>query len=763
MSTLVRRTLLSLAIIAFVFAVVDISFPFNPSPHWSTVVYDRDGKILNTFLSKDEKWRMRCSIEQVDTLLLRTFIAKEDKYFYYHPGINPAAMLRAAYNNLTTGRRTSGASTITMQVVRLLEPRPRTIFSKLLESFRAFQLELHYSKNEILGYYLSLTPYGSNIEGVTAASLLYFGKAPALLSPAEAVTLTIIPNRPSSLRPGEGNKKLLTERNRWLLQLYQEGIIRKNDYLEAIQEPIEMKRTALQQRAPHLSRRLIRNGAGDAIYTTIKSEIQEKAQQLCYNHLRRLSNIGIHNGSILIIDNNTLEVVAYVGSQDYTDYFHSGQVDGITAIRSPGSTLKPLVYAMAFDAGVITPKTKLADVPVHYDGYSPENFDRKFHGQVSAEDALSSSLNIPAVVLLEKITVPVFRQRLLDAGCYSLRQQPGLGLSTILGGCGNTLEELTTLYTCFAREGSYMPIRYTHGKIPATVRKKIISPTASYLLSSILTRRDRPDLPNLFESSLHVPRIAWKTGTSYGRRDAWAIGYNKRYTVGVWIGNFDGKGIPELTGADMATPLLFQVFNSIDYNSTQGWFQPTRELDYRYICPQSGRIPGEHCSEKIIDAYLPGVSSTEVCDHLAEFKTDPAEKISYCTHCLPETGYKRGIYENPPAEVLRYYREQGLPVKIPPPHNPLCTRLFEGNKPRILSLKEGEEYLLEKEDPRPLELSAAVSGDVTTITWFINDQFYKTIPAGDKCFFAPHAGNTKISCTDDKGRNADIRITVTMY
>jgi penicillin-binding protein 1C len=418
---------------------------------------------------------------------------------------------------------------------------------------------------------------------------------------------------------------------------------------------------------------------------------------------------------------------------------------------------------MAFDAGVITPKTKLADVPVHYDGYSPENFDRKFHGQVSAEDALSSSLNIPAVVLLEKITVPVFRQRLLDAGCYSLRQQPGLGLSTILGGCGNTLEELTTLYTCFAREGSYMPIRYTHGKIPATVKKKIISPTAAYILSSILTRRDRPDLPNLFESSLHVPRIAWKTGTSYGRRDAWAIGYNKRYTVGVWIGNFDGKGIPELTGADMATPLLFQVFNSIDYNSTQGWFQPTRELDYRYICPQSGRIPGEHCSEKIIDAYLPGVSSTEVCDHLAEFKTDPAEKISYCTHCLPETGYKRGIYENPPAEVLRYYREQGLPVKIPPPHNPLCTRLFEGNKPRILSLKEGEEYLLEKEDPRPLELSAAVSGDVTTITWFINDQFYKTIPAGDKCFFAPHAGNTKISCTDDKGRNADIRITVTMY
>lgn len=763
MKTFFRRLLGITFLAAIVFALLDCTFECCPVPSWSQIVYDRNGKVLNVYLSKDDKWRIRCRPEQVDSLLLKTLLCKEDRYFYYHPGFNPAAIVRAAFNNVLKRQRTSGASTITMQVVRLLEPRERNIVSKCIEIFRAMQLEYHYTKNEILSLYLSLAPYGGNIEGVAAASLIYYGKPPALLSPAEAVTLTIIPNRPSSLRPGKENTFLFSERNRWLRQLHYEGIIPLSDLEEALTEPIEMQRRPLPFLAPHLSRRLIRANDAPEIYTTIDAAVQEKVSQLCYNHLKRLQNIGIENGAVLVIDNVKHTALAYVGSQDYSDPFYSGQVDGIRAIRSPGSTLKPLVYAMAFDAGHITPKTMLADVPVNYGSYSPENFDTRFHGLISAEDALSASMNIPAVTLLEKVGLPDFREHLLRAGCRSLASQNKLGLSAVLGGCGLTLEELCGLYSSFANQGSYIPLRYQRNGKADTTSAQIISTSAAYILSSILTKMNRSDLPFLFENSLHIPKVAWKTGTSYGRRDAWSIGYNRRYTVGVWIGNFDGHGAPELTGADMATPLLFQVFNTIDYNSTGDWYKPGPELDLRYVCPQSGNIPGDLCTEKIIDYYLPGISSVSTCTHLSEYNVDEKETIRYCTVCLPENGYKRKIYENPPAEILKYYRENNVPVKIPPPHDPNCSRLFAGNKPRILSLVADQEYLIEKDDRRSLELSCAVASDVAQVNWFINDTFFKTTKAGDKCFFQPHEGPVKISCTDDKGRNSDIYIRVLYY
>jgi len=765
MKRMIRCTGLVLIISVLSFLLLDLTFPFRPRPDWSVTVYDRNGQLLNAYLSRDHKWRFPVYREQTDTLLVEALVHKEDRYFYFHPGINPIAIARAAFNNLIRHRRTSGASTITMQVVRLLEKRPRTIPSKLIEVFRALQLECHYPKREILNLYLSLVPYGGNIEGVNAAAWIYFGKSPALLSPAEAVTLAIIPNRPSSLRPrSDGTARhLIDQRNKWLHRLHAEGVLSVKDLTTALDEPLVMERQKLPDEAPHLSRRLAAAATRPEIVTTLDLRLQQQATQLCYNHLQRLHVIGIHNGAVMVIENTRGEVLAYVGSQNFHDAAQSGQVDGVIALRSPGSTLKPLVYAMGMDRGLITPKSMLTDVPVHYNGYSPENFDLQFHGQVSAEDALSASLNIPAVQLLDQITVPQFRETLIAAGCKSIRRQQQLGLSTVLGGCGTTLEELCGMYRMFAREGSYSPLRYLQGVPPSATIRKVISPSAAYLLSNILTRRDRPDLPHLFDNSLHVPRVAWKTGTSYGRRDAWSIGYNAQYTIGVWIGNFDGTGVPELTGADMATPLLFQLFNSIDKGTPRKWFRPTKELDLRYVCPKSGLPPGEYCNEKIIDYFLPGISPVTCCTHLAEYDTDEEARNSYCTACRPETGYRRGLYENPPPEVVRFYREQGYPMQLPPPHNPACTRLFEGKKPFILSLHESEEYLLEKEDPRPLELSAAVAGDVTAISWFINDQFYKTVKSSEKVFFLPVKGRNKISCSDDKGRNTDITITVTYY
>jgi len=445
------------------FLMIDFTFPFRAEPEWSQVVLDRKGRPLHYFISNDEKWRFKTTHEEVSPLMTGTLLRKEDRFFRWHPGFNPFSIIRALIHNLASGKRKSGASTITMQVVRLLEPRPRNLTSKFIECIRAMQLEWHLSKDEILDLYLSLAPYGGNIEGAKAASLIYLGKSPGLLSPAEAVLLTIIPNRPTTLRPGYRSNILLKERNRWLIAMKDEGLLSEDDLSTAIREPISMSRRQLSSKAPHLAYRLRSIHRDPYIRTTIDADIQDRVSQLCYNHVSRLRQQGINNSAVLVIDNRKNEVVAYAGSQDFYDEAYSGQVDGIRAVRSPGSTLKPLVYAMGFDRGLVTPKLMLPDVPVDFGGYRPENFDLKFYGMISMEDALSGSLNIPAVGLLERIGVPVFREALMSAGFKSLHAQPNLGLSTILGGCGTTLEELCGLYSAIANEGSYAPIRYMAG------------------------------------------------------------------------------------------------------------------------------------------------------------------------------------------------------------------------------------------------------------------------------------------------------------
>jgi penicillin-binding protein 1C len=743
--------------------MLDSTFPITANPSYSTLIYDKEHVLLNAYLNDEDKWRMPCRLDEANDLFIKTLLQKEDKYFYVHPGVNPFAIARAAFKNIISNQRTSGASTITMQVVRLLEPRQRTFSSKIIEFFKALQLELKYSKQEILQLYLSLAPYGSNIEGIKSASFIYFGKAPALLSPAEAVLLTIIPNRPYSLKPGKNNELLLAERNRWLRRMEKEKLISKTELLDAINEPINIRRKTINSITPHLARRLkSMNPKVDVINTTIDSKIQLKVQKLCRNHSERLSALNIHNGCVIVVENSTGNVISYVGSQDFEDGTHQGQVDGITAIRSPGSTLKPLVYAMGFDKGIITPKAIVHDVPVNYAGYSPENFNQRFNGKVTVEDALSYSLNIPAVQMLDQVTVPLFTKKLIGCGFKSIEQQKYLGLSSILGGCGVTLEELAGLYSMFANDGKFKVLNY----VEASNKKnkiQILSEEAAFLLTTILTRADRPDLPNLFESSLHTPKVAWKTGTSYGRRDAWSIGFNKKYTVGVWVGNFDGTGIPELTGSEMATPLLFSVFNSIDYNSSNEWYNATSGIDYHYVCSASGLVPGDFCTDKIIDTYIAGVSKNIVCNHIIEVTVNSTETISYCSACAPAVGYKKIKYPNIAPELLQFYRLHQIPTKEPPPHLATCTRIFDGKAPKIISLQNGQEYLIEKEEPKKLVLSCASSADVKEVFWYINNVFLQKCQSAESTFFIPENGSHKISCCDDKGRNTDIHIMVTYY
>ncbi|QJW92439.1 penicillin-binding protein 1C [Spirosoma taeanense] len=746
---------------------LDRAFPINTSVPYSTLVTARDGQILHAFLSRDDKWRLYTELPEITPALRDAILFKEDRYFRYHPGFNPVAMLRAAFRNLLSGRRTSGASTITMQTVRLLEPRERTYSSKLIELFRALQLEWHYSKDEILQLYLNLIPYGGNIEGLKSASLLYFGKPPALLSLAELTTLTVIPNRPSSLRLGQNNLLVAEARNHWLTRFRKAGLFDEAAITDAIQEPLTAYRRNAPQLAPHVSRRL-RAAQVDVpiVRSTLNSNVQATAERLVQNYANRLRALNIHNAAVLIVDNRTREVVAYVGSADFSNTFDGGQVDGVRAVRSPGSALKPLLYGLAFDAGVITPRTKLADVPTNFNGYEPDNYDRRFNGSVTAEFALANSLNIPAVALLKEIGTPMMAASLRKAGFATIRKQASdLGLSMILGGCGVTLEEMTQLYTGLANQGSVSPLRFTSSTEPSGNAVQLVSPEAAYLITHTLTQITRPDLPNNFDNSYHLPRIAWKTGTSYGRRDAWSIGYNQRYTVGVWVGNFSGVGVAELSGANTATPLLFQLMNALDYNSPNGWFRPPKNLTIRLVCPETGDVPGEFCKNLVTDYSIMGVSRYRRCQHQKAVFTNAAGTLAYCAHCRPDSGSVRRSYLNLSPEMAAFYQSRHIPYELVPMHNPACERVFgmtgtDSQPPLITSLNDGSDYFISPKQPTDMALSCQTADDVQLIFWYLNDKLYRKARPAETVFFRPRPGMLKISCADDRGRHSDLRVMI---
>ncbi len=541
----------TLGLVIVSFLLLNALFPLRVQITYSPIITASDGSVINAFLSADDKWRMQLQTEEINPVLKKAVLLKEDRYFYYHPGVNPIALGRAFINNTLTGKTTSGASTITMQVARLLYPKERTLKNKLIELFRALQLEGQYSKDDILTLYLNLVPFGGNIEGVKAASILYFQQSPRALSVAQAVTLTVIPNKPSSLRLGVQNERIIAFRNKWLRYFAEQKAFSNKEIADALVEPLMAVRSEAPQVAPHFAHRLLRQYASQAIIpTNLNRAIQEKVTQLAYNYLQQLRPKNIRNASVLVINNQTKAVEAYLGSADFSDQEYGGQVDGIRAIRSPGSTLKPFLYAVAFDKGLITPRSVISDVPVDYAGYRPENYFGNYNGNITIEYALATSLNIPAVKILDQLGVPTFVNKLKQAEFAQVKKEGNqLGLSVILGGCGVKLEELTALYAAFASQGRYTPLRWRQ-QDKIAYEKQLVSPAASYVVNQILTQLQRPDLPHNFQNSGHLPRIAWKTGTSYGRKDAWSIGYNKKYTVGVWVGNFSGEGVPELNGTD---------------------------------------------------------------------------------------------------------------------------------------------------------------------------------------------------------------------
>lgn len=428
------------------------------------------------------------------------------------------------------------------------------------------------------------------------------------------------------------------------------------------------------------------------------------------------------------------------------------------------SALKPILYATAFDKGIITPKNIINDVPTNFSGFEPENFDKKFNGKVTVEFALANSLNIPAVKVVRDLGKKELIEVLKKANFQTVKkQEKDLGLSIVLGGCGVTLEEMTQLYAVFANQGKWEKARLKREEKENRTASSLISPESCFMTTQILSQVKRPDLPNNFDYTYRLPKIAWKTGTSFGKRDAWSIGYNKKYTIGVWLGNFSGEGVPELSGAEIATPLLFQIFNSIDYNSNNEWFQQPKNVVSRQVCAESGDLPNEYCPNKILDHSIRNVSHTRKCSHIKKSFVNYSESISYCTQCLPIDGnYKEKNYMNYAPELISLYELKHVLYERIPPHNPACTRVFgaTNNLPVIINPNEGSEYYINAKEPQQMQLSCQAANDVKEVYWYLNDRLLKKAKANQPVFFVPSAGKLRISCTDDKGRSSSISVTI---
>ena len=534
--------------------------PLRKTDQLSTLVLDQRGEVLRGFTSADGYWRLPVELDDVDVRFIDMLLAYEDKRFYWHPGVDPLALLRASAQWLWHGEIISGASTLSMQTARLLEPIPRSLSGKLWQIGRALHLEWYFSKRDILKLYLQLAPYGGNLEGVRAASLAYFGKEPAHLTYAEAALLVVLPQSPETLRPDRYPERATQARNKVLERLWDNKLLTERTWREAKQQSILSQRREFPMRAAHLARRLHDQYPQQALlHTTLDGRLQAQLEALAVN---TLAGLGPQvNMALIVVDNRDQAVLAHVGSADFFDTQRAGQIDLTQAIRSPGSTLKPVVYGMGFEDRLIHPLTLVNDAPTRFGSYQPSNFLNAYHGEVTIREALQKSLNIPAVAVLDRIGPARVAARLKQAG-IALRwakPQADPGLPLVLGGVGTTLSDLTALYTALAGDGKVRELRYLNASPPSRP-SPLLSANAVWYLQDILHATPPPTnaLPYAVQ---RLPRpVAYKTGTSYGFRDAWTLGFDSRYTVGVWIGRPDGAPNPGRHGGNTAAPVLFQVF-----------------------------------------------------------------------------------------------------------------------------------------------------------------------------------------------------------
>jgi penicillin-binding protein 1C len=558
--------------VAFLLTLLILDFSFPPplpkARDTSTLVVARDGTPLRAFADSNGVWRYPATPESVSPLYLQALLNYEDRWFWKHPGVNPWALLRAGGQWLQGGRIVSGGSTLTMQVARILDPHSRTPWGKTKQLLRAMQLEVHLSKHEILQLYLERAPFGGTIEGVDAASWAYLGKPAARLSQAEAALLAVLPQSPSRLRPDRHPEAARIARDKVLKRMVTLGVWSQAEVDDARIEPVVARSLKPPLSAALLAERLHKADPKAAhILSSIDPGLQRTLEERVSSYFSSLPERT--SAALLVIDNDSLQARAYVGSVTFADKARLGHVDMVQAWRSPGSTLKPFLYGLALDDGLIHSESLMIDAPQMFGGYRPGNFDSAFNGPIGAAEALRLSLNVPAVDLLDRVGPARFSARLANAG-IELKYPSGGGpnLSMILGGTGVRLEELVGAFAAFNRDGVAGRVRYTDAD--PIIDRRILSPGAAWVIREVLESNPRPGYGSGTFDIGSRPRVAWKTGTSYGFRDAWAIGGTRRYTVGVWVGRPDGTPLPGQYGAVTALPLMFEVIDSLPRARSDG-------------------------------------------------------------------------------------------------------------------------------------------------------------------------------------------------
>jgi penicillin-binding protein 1C len=712
-------------------------------------------------LSSDDQFRLWTPLSRMSPPLVDAFLLKEDRWFYWHPGVNLPALTRAAFR---TGRgdRRQGGSTISMQLARLLYGlKTRTATGKLRQIGAALWLETRYSKHDLLEAYLNLAPFGGNVQGVGAASRVFFGKSPDRVTLGEAVTLAVIPQSPRAR--GSQNDKLLKARARlatlWLAHRSATDTDRRQ-----LDSPMGARGDfALPYLAPHFVDSLLaaRPARPPRIDTTLDSGLQRTVERQIARYVDQFGERGIRNASALLLDTRDMSVKAWVGSANYWDQSIDGQVDGVLAKRSPGSALKPFIYGMALDQGVLHPRTILRDSPSSFGPFTPENFDGRFFGPIAAEEALIRSRNVPAVWVSMQLKQPTLYGFLQTAGITRLKPESHYGLALALGGGEVTMEELAGLYAMLANQGVLHPLHTT--PLASADGPRLLSPEAAFITVDMLRRNPRPDDDGAPPRRSRWP-IAWKTGTSWGFRDAWSAGIAGPYVLVVWIGDFTGKGNPSFVGIDAAAPLFFRIADAVNFERAKEPVPPLLPppgVSKVAVCAESGDLPNVWCPHKIETWYIPGKSPIRVSQLHRAVAINIATGRPACPPYSPETT-RMEVYEFWSSDMRKLFREAGMPRRMPPPL-PACAAEDSSDTPRIASPLFGVTYTLRRSRPENvIALETSAAADVNTVFWFDGGALIGKSPvgAGALAWRPAMDGAHLIRVIDDHGRAAERDVQV---
>lgn len=754
----------TLIVVAFLLVWYIFCLPRNLfDVSYSTVVTDRNGELLGARIAEDGQWRFPVR-DTVPEKLKQCIIEFEDNYFYWHWGVNPLAIGRAMTQNMKESRMVSGGSTITMQTIRLSRNKPRTFGEKFIEMILATRLEFSYSKDEILALYASHAPFGGNVVGWDAASWRYFGHAAKDLSWAEAATLAVLPNSPSMIHLSKSRDALLRKRNRLLARLHKNGTISTSAYQLALSEELPDEPLPLPQIAPHLVSQLYRTHKGELSASTIDKGIQLQVEDLLDRWNREFIQSDIKNIAALVIDVQTNEVVAYCGNVRFSDGQSGNQVDVIQSPRSTGSILKPFLYYAMLQDGDLLPDMLLPDVPMNINGFAPQNFNRQFEGAVPASSAIARSLNIPSVYMLREYGVPKFHDFLRKAGMTTLKKSSShYGLSLILGGAEGTLWDVSSIYANMARSLRGLDA------IPVTVRSR-----GSTRMESRPPRLGAGAVWQVFNSIKEVNRpeeidwriipsmqtIAWKTGTSYGFRDAWAVGVTPRYVVGVWVGNATGEGKPELVGARTAGPVMFDIFNMLP---SSPWFEiPYSEFVEAEVCKRSGHLKGRFCEETDTIFVIPNGMNTPSCPYHHSVNLSVDEKFRVYADCMDsEPTVQRGWFTLPPVWEW-YYKQHHPEYKALPPFKPGCGEDSRSPMQFVYPQMNAHIFLPKQLDGSPGSVTFELvhSNRKATVYWHMDDEYLTYTEDFHKVSLIPTSGQHSITVVDDEGNKLSVTVFV---